>query len=65
MKRNRFTEEQIIGILKEHEAGVSVADLCRKHGVSDAIGGKVNGNKTKPPPNKQGRFFYVGRDFSY
>ena len=35
MKRNRFTEEQIIGILKEHEAGVSVADLCRKHGVSD------------------------------
>jgi putative transposase len=36
MKRNRFTEEQIIGILKEQEAGVSVADLCRKHGVSDA-----------------------------
>lgn len=36
MKRNRFKEEQIIGILKEHEVGVSVADLCRKHGVSDA-----------------------------
>lgn len=36
MKRSRFTEEQIIGILKKHEAGVSVADLCRKHGVSDA-----------------------------
>ena len=36
MKRNRFTEEQIIGILKEHEAGLAVADLCRKHGVSDA-----------------------------
>jgi len=36
MKRSRFTEEQIIGILKEHKAGVSVADLCRKHGVSDA-----------------------------
>jgi putative transposase len=35
MKRSRFSEEQIIGILKEHEAGVSVADLCRKHGVSD------------------------------
>src|SRR4051812_46962792 len=36
MKRSRFSEEQIIGILKEHEAGVAVADLCRKHGVSDA-----------------------------
>jgi putative transposase len=36
MKRSRFTEEQIIGILKEHEAGVSVSDLCRKHGISDA-----------------------------
>ena len=36
MKRSRFSEEQIIAILKEHEAGVSVADLCRKHGVSDA-----------------------------
>jgi putative transposase len=36
MKRNRFSEEQIIGSLKEHEAGVPVADLCRKHGVSNA-----------------------------
>ena len=36
MKRSRFSEEQIIGISKEHEAGVSVADLCHKHGVSDA-----------------------------
>jgi len=36
MKRSRFSEEQIIGILKEHEAGVAVSDLCRKHGVSDA-----------------------------
>lgn len=36
MERKRFTEEQIMGILKEHETGVSVADLCRKHGVSDA-----------------------------
>ena len=36
MKRSRFSEEQIIAILKEHETGVSVADLCRKHGVSDA-----------------------------
>jgi putative transposase len=36
MKRSRFSEEQIIAILKEQEAGMSVADLCRKHGVSDA-----------------------------
>ena len=34
MKRSRFTEEQIIAILREQESGVAVADLCRKHGVS-------------------------------
>lgn len=64
MKRSRFTEDQIIGILKEHEAGVSVADLCRMHGVSDAIvykwkakyGGmdvseakRLRGSKTRTP----------------
>ena len=36
MKRKRFTEEQIIGILKEHELGGKTADLCRKHGISEA-----------------------------
>ena len=36
MKRSRFSEEQIIVILKEQEAGVPVSELCRKHGVSDA-----------------------------
>ena len=36
MKRSCFTEEQIIGVLKEQEAGLKVSDLCRKHGISDA-----------------------------
>jgi len=36
MRRGRFTEEQIIGVQREHEAGVKTAELCRKHGISDA-----------------------------
>ena len=36
MKRIRFTEEQIIAVLREHEAGAKTADLARKHGISEA-----------------------------
>ncbi|WP_283179300.1 transposase [Gemmobacter sp. 24YEA27] len=36
MTRSRFTEDQIIGILTEHDAGVSAVELCRKHSVSDS-----------------------------
>jgi len=36
MKRSRFSEEQIVAILREQEAGASTADVCRKHGVSSA-----------------------------
>ncbi len=34
MRRSRFSEEQIVGILKEHEAGAGTAELCRRHGIS-------------------------------
>ena len=36
MKRSRFSEEQIIAILKEQESGMATADVCRKHGISSA-----------------------------
>ena len=36
MKRSRFSEEQIIAVLKEHEAGMPTAEVCRRHGISSA-----------------------------
>ena len=36
MRRSRFTQEQIIGVLKEHQAGAAAADLCRRHAISEA-----------------------------
>lgn len=36
MKRSRFSEEQVIGVLREQEAGASTVDVCRKHGISSA-----------------------------
>jgi putative transposase len=36
MKKTRYSEEQIIGILKEAEAGIPITELCRKYGISDA-----------------------------
>ena len=36
MRKSRFSEEQIIGILREQKGGVSIADVCRRHGISSA-----------------------------
>jgi len=37
MRKSRFSEERIIGILKEHQAGIGAKELCRKHGISDGM----------------------------
>jgi len=43
MKRSRFSEEQIIAVLKEQEAGIPTAEVCRRHGISSATFYKWNG----------------------
>jgi putative transposase len=43
MRNGRYSEEQIIAVLKEHEAGMKTADLCRKHGISPELEVKVRG----------------------
>jgi Transposase len=42
MKRVRFTEDQIIAVLREHEAGAKTGDLARKHGVSEGVRGLID-----------------------
>ncbi len=49
MEHSRFTEEQIIGILKEQEVGTKTVDVCRTHGISDATFDKCNAKLWRCP----------------
>jgi putative transposase len=61
MKRSRFSEEQIIGILREQEAGAATADVCRKHGISSAtfykwkgkFGGMAGRSRSRPSRSRR------------
>jgi len=48
MKQGRFSEEQIIGILKQNEAGAAVTQLCRKHGIGESTFYKWNAAQRAP-----------------
>ncbi len=58
MKRSRFTQEQIIGVLKEHQAGAAAADLCRKHGISEATFYAWRSKYDQPPSSGPGKMLY-------
>jgi hypothetical protein len=45
MKRSRFSEEQIIAVLREQEAGAKTVDVCRRHGISTATGASLVRNR--------------------
>ena len=60
MRKGRFSEEQIINVLKENQPGIRVVELCRKHGISDAsfytwrtkYGGMEARTSLQPGPNR-------------
>ena len=60
IKKSRFSEEQIIAVVKEHAAGIGVTELCRKHGISDVTfctwrqryGGMEVSDANDPAPEK-------------
>ncbi len=49
MKKSLFSEEQIVGVLKQGEAGVNTADLCREHGISAATFSTMDVSEAQPP----------------
>ena len=55
MKRGRFSEEQIVGICKEHEAGRMIAELAREHGVSEAAPGPLAESRLSLPVGIENR----------